>query len=160
MNKNLQFYSKLSFLLFEKKNNFSIWLSIYICLIIFIFIWMKNLLMTRRRKFRQKYSKQLPLSSFSNQQKSFSRKLRNRSMSVTTQIDTNAFDMLRISTESNIKPLEFIERNELTRYHALTMSIDQRPILFLMEHKNNRIFSSTTNERYNNINDDYYSSFV
>jgi hypothetical protein len=116
--------------------------------------------MTRRRKFRQKYSKQLPLSSFSNQQKSFSRKLRNRSMSVTTQIDTNAFDMLRISTESNIKPLEFIERNELTRYHALTMSIDQRPILFLMEHKNNRIFSSTANERYNNMNDDYYSSFV
>jgi len=122
--------------------------------------------MTRRRKFRQKYSRRLPLSSLSNQQKSFSRKQQrrmkrqNRSMSVITQIAANAFDMLRISTESNIKPLEFIERYELTRYHALTMPIDQQPILFLMEHKNNRMFSISANERYNNINDDYYSSFV
>jgi len=122
--------------------------------------------MTRRRKFKQKYSRRLPLSSLSNQQKSFSRKQQrrmrrqNRSMSVTTQIAANAFDMLCISTESNIKPLEFIERYELTRYHALTMPIDQQPILFLMEHKNNRMFSISANERYNNINDDYYSSFV
>jgi len=136
--------------------------------------------MTRRRKFIQQYSKQLssvPLSSISNRQKSFSRKqrrrtrqrlrrrqrrmkMRSRSMSMTTQITADAFDMLHISTEPSTKPLKFIERYELTRRQALAMPPDQRPILFLIEHKNNHVFSIDSSELHNSMDEDYYSSFV
>jgi hypothetical protein len=133
--------------------------------------------MTRRRKFKQHSSKQLssaPLSSIPNRQKPFSRrqrrrirrqqrrrKIRTRSLSLTTQIATDAFDMLHISTtESNTKPFEFIERYELTRQHALAMPCDQRPIVFFMEPKNNRVFSNTTNDLYISTDEDYYSSYA
>jgi hypothetical protein len=128
----------------------------------------------------QQCSKQLssaPLSSIPHRQKSFSRKQRRRirqrlrrqqrrmkiqtrSMSVTTQIATDAFEMLHISNESNLKSLEFIERYELTRQHALIMPIDQRPIVFLMENQNNRVFPTVKHELDKSIDEDYYSSFV
>ncbi len=163
-----------------RKSNISIWLSTYIEYIIvyllFFFAFIKeNLSMTRRRKLMQQYSKQL--SSIPNRQKPFSRKQRRRirqrlrrqqcrikmgtrSMSMTTQIAADAFDMLHISTESNTNPLEFIERYELTRQHALQMPLNQRPILFLMEYKNSRVFSNAKSELHNSIDEDYSTSFV
>lgn len=87
--------------------------------------------MTRRRKFQK--SKPSPsVSSIDEIQKRPSRKCRrrrgrryrnrqSRSMSLTTEVAINALNMLQISTE----PLKFIERNELTRYHALKMPMKQ-----------------------------------
>ncbi|CAF0973916.1 unnamed protein product [Rotaria sp. Silwood1] len=136
--------------------------------------------MMRRRKFLQQCSKKLsspPLSSLSNQQKSFSKrqrrrirqrlrrqqhrmKIRTRSMSMTTQITSDVLNMLHISNESNTKPLEFIKRYELTRQQALTMPFDQRPIIFMMEPENHQVFLASTDELQNTMDDDYYSSYV
>jgi hypothetical protein len=87
-------------------------------------------------------------------------KMQIRSRSMTTQIAVNAFDMLQISTESNINPFEFIERDELTRQHALTMPDDQRPIIVLRENKSNRVLPIVSYELLNDLDEDYYSSYV
>ncbi len=84
--------------------------------------------MTRRRRFNRKK----PFSRRRRRQRR--RKLRTRSMSITTQLATNALDMLHISTtESDIKPFEFIERYQLTRQQALAMPYDQRPTVVFID---------------------------
>lgn len=128
--------------------------------------------MKKYRKSRRVNSKQI--SSAARRQKQFSKKQRRRfrrqqnrmkrqvhcSSSITTQIPTDAFNMLYISNESNTKSLEFIRRHELTRQQVLTMPYNQRPVLFLTEHKSSESFPNNTYECYNTIDEKYYSSFV
>ncbi len=86
-------------------------------------------------------------------------KMRSHSRSMTTQIAVDAFDMLQISTDSNVKPFEFIERNELTRQHTLTIPDDQRPVIVLRETKSNRALPTEPYE-LNDLGEDYYSSYA
>jgi hypothetical protein len=127
--------------------------------------------MTRRRKVvqRVKQSSVSPSSPYPNrrQRRRIRRrrqqrrmKILNHSSSMTTQIATDALNRLQISNELNIKPLDFIERYELTRHHALTMPLDQRPIVFFLEHSKSRMLSNTTSELYSSMDEDYYSSYV
>ncbi|CAF1577169.1 unnamed protein product [Adineta ricciae] len=111
--------------------------------------------MTRRRKFQKPIS-YLSVSSIDETQKRPSRKRRrrrrhrryrnrqSRSMNMTTEVAINALNMLQISTE----PLEFIERDELTRYHALKMPMKQQPVVFLV------------NQQNISIDDDHLSSYA
>jgi hypothetical protein len=91
--------------------------------------------MTRRWKRLRLSSRQKPFSRKQRRRRRRQMKMRNRSRSTTTQIFVDAFDMLQISTESNIKPFEFIEREELTRQHALAMPEDQRPFIILRDNQ-------------------------
>ncbi|CAF0745203.1 unnamed protein product [Adineta steineri] len=82
------------------------------------------------------------------------------STSMTTQMATDALDMLHISTDIHAEPFEFIQRYELTRQQALKMSISQQPIICFNEHKNNHVFSTTTNKLDNCTNEDYDSTYA
>ena len=95
--------------------------------------------MTRRRKCLQRSS----FSSQTNRRKQRTRfrqrfrlKTFNSSNSTITQIATSAFNLLHISPDSNLKTFQFIQRNELTRQQALTMSDDQRPIISIRQSEN------------------------
>ncbi|UJR23792.1 hypothetical protein I4U23_026769 [Adineta vaga] len=117
--------------------------------------------MTKRRKFRQQLPSLPSTSSIDDNRKQFLRKHRRRrrrrrrrlkrQIRSLTKITTNAFNMLQISTDSATVPLEFIERNQLTRYHALQMPLKQRPIVFLIDQINSSIISEQ---------DDLLSSYV
>ena len=99
-----------------------------------------------RRSFRlsSKRNRHKPLSRKQRRRRRHRMKMRNRSRSRTTQIVVDAFDMLQISTESNIKPFEFIERDELTRQHVLAMPGDQRPIIILRDNESNQALSNVS----------------
>lgn len=136
------------------------------------------LFMKKHKKCLRRYSKKIssPIStSFSSQQKLFSKKHRRRkqrrrrrkqrrmkipkrSMSMTTQIASNALNMLHISTESDSEEFELIERNELVRHHVLTMPSDQCPIVLFEKRPFNSVFSIKTHETNHVANKDSYSS--
>lgn len=85
--------------------------------------------MTRRRKYHQRYSK----------------RSKKRQAIVSSNSTITQLALLHISIDSNSKPFEFIQRHELTRQHALTMPVNQRPIISIVE---------------NDVHQDYYSSYV
>ncbi|CAM4897537.1 unnamed protein product [Rotaria socialis] len=112
-----------------------------------------------------------PLSSRTNYPKSYSRRQRRQirhrrrrqqypmkilkpTTSMTTQIISDAFNLLHISTESNRKSAEFIERYELTRQETLNIPFDHRSILFVNEHRNKELFPTTIKELNDTIHDD------
>ena len=110
--------------------------------------------MTRRRKFQKPISYP-SVSSIDEIQKRPSRKRRrrrhrryrnrqSRSLNMTTEVAINALSMLQLSTE----PLQFIERDELTRYHALKMPMKQQPVVFLV------------NQQNISVDDDHLSSYA
>ena len=59
------------------------------------------------------------------------------SISTTTQITIDAFNRLHLS--SSITSLQFIERDELTRHQALSMPVEQRPMICFLRSDEQRV---------------------